>query len=259
MTLRALIASVALIALGTGTAGAADLPVKGPPLAPVAVPVPVLNWTGFYIGVNLGGAWTHNTWADTVLGTSFNNNGNNGGFLAGGQIGANYQIGQFVIGGEWDADWVSSHTGNGVVVPGLGTISISDNNRWITTVAARFGFAFDQVLIYGKAGGGWVGNNGFSITNQTTGVTLGCTTLTNFTNCNNTAGGWLVGAGAEWAFLPHWSLKVEYDYLGLGSRTFTVPGTAPFFPGDTFTSGNRNVQMVKIGVNYLWNWGYNRY
>jgi outer membrane immunogenic protein len=42
----------------------------------------------------------------------------------------------------------------------------------------------------------------------------------------------------------------------LGNRTFVVPATAPFLVGDTFTSNNnRNVQMVKVGVNYLFNWG----
>jgi len=52
---------------------------------------------------------------------------------------------------------------------------------------------------------------------------------------------------------PHWSLKFEYDYLGLGNRTFVIPATAPLLAGDTFTSNNRNVQMVKVGVNYLFN------
>jgi outer membrane immunogenic protein len=256
MKIKTLIASVALIALGTAVAGAADLPER----APLPPPVPVLNWTGFYIGVNLGGAFAQRNWTDSVLLTNFNNGDNNTAFLAGGQIGANYQIGNFVIGGEWDADWASTHTGNGVVIPNVGTIAITDNNRWVSTLAARFGYAFDQLLFYGKAGGGWVGNNGLSITNFATSVTLSCTTLTGFTNCNNTTtGGWLVGAGAEWAFAPHWSLKFEYDYLGLGNRTFTVPVTAPLLAGDTFTSNNRNVQMVKVGVNYLINWGYNRY
>ena len=69
----------------------------------------------------------------------------------GGQMGGNYQIGNFVIGGEWDADWTSSHTGNGVVIPSVGTIAVTDNNRWITTVAARFGYAVDQWLFYGSA------------------------------------------------------------------------------------------------------------
>jgi outer membrane immunogenic protein len=52
---------------------------------------------------------------------------------------------------------------------------------------------------------------------------------------------------------PHWSLKFEYDYLGLGNRTFVIPATAPLLAGDTFTSNNRNVQMVKVGINYLFN------
>ena len=260
MKLKSLIASVALIALGTSVAGAADLPVKSAPPPP---PIAVLNWTGFYGGVNLGGAWVHNTWTDTIFGTTFNNR-SNGAFLAGAQFGGNYQIGSFVIGGEADFDWASNRTGPGVVLPNGSTIAVTDNNRWVSTIAARFGYAFDSLLFYGKAGGGWVGSGGLNITNLTTGATiLGCSTLTGFTNCNNSTGGWLVGVGTEWAFAPHWSLKFEYDYLGLGNRTFVVPANVPanaaFFAGDTFTSNNRNVQMVKIGVNYLWNWGYNRY
>ena len=50
-------------------------------------------------------------------------------------------------------------------------------------------------------------------------------------------------------------MKLEYDYLGLGNRTFFIPATAPFLAGDTFTSNNRNVQTVKVGFNYLFNWG----
>ena len=250
--------TVALLALGMAApASAADLGaqpyVKAPPPPP-----PIFSWTGFYVGANIGGAWAHNDWRDTLFLTDLNNN-NNGRFIGGGQIGGNYQIGSFVIGGEWDADWASNHTGNGVLIPGVGTIAVTDNDRWITTVAARFGYAVNQLLFYGKAGGGWVGNNGVSITNVTTGVTFGCSTLTTFSNCGSTAGGWLVGAGLEWAFAPHWSLKFEYDYLGLGNRTFTVPVGAPLFGGDTFTSNNRDFQMAKIGVNYLWDWGYNRY
>jgi outer membrane immunogenic protein len=65
----------------------------------------------------------------------------------------------------------------------------------------------------------------------------------------------LVGAGVEWAFAANWSAKVEYNYLGLEDRTFTVPAGSPFFPGDIFTRGNRNVQMVKAGINYRFNWG----
>ena len=101
-------------------------------------------------------------------------------------------------------------------------------------------------------------NPNFTITNLTTGVSFTC--ANNFNgfnnNCgNNNNGGWLVGAGFEYAVTNNWTVKLEYDYLGLGNRTFIVPAGAPFLVGDTFTTNNRNVQMVKFGFNYLFNWG----
>ena len=245
------LASAAML-LSPLAAHSADLAVKAPP----PPPVPVFSWTGFYIGANIGGAWANNNWRDTLFLTNFNNNNNNGVFIGGGQIGGNYQIGSFVIGGEWDFDWAgNNNNGTGVIIPGVGNIVVTNNNRWITTVAARFGFAVDHWLFYGKAGGGWVGNNNLTVTNVTTGLSLTCGTFTTLTNCGNNTGGWLVGAGVEYAFTNNWTVKVEYDYLGLGNRTFFIPATSPFLPGDTFTSNNRNVQMVKVGVNYLFNWG----
>ena len=252
MKFKTLVASVAFSVLGTAVAGAADMPMKAPPPPP---PLPVFSWTGFYVGGNIGGAWSRNTWTDTILLTNFNNGGNNGAFIGGGQVGVNYQVNNFVIGGEWDFDWAGNHNnGNGVITP-AGTIVVTNNNRWITTLAARFGVAVDHWLFYGKAGGGWVGNNGLTITNLNTGVSLTCGSFSTLTNCGNNTGGWLLGAGFEYAFTNNWTVKLEYDYLGLGNRTFVVPATAAILPGDTFTSGNRNVQMVKVGFNYLFNWG----
>jgi outer membrane immunogenic protein len=249
---KILVASIALLALGTTAAKAADMAVKAPP----PPPPPVFSWTGFYVGANVGGAWSNNRWTDALLLTNFNNNNNNGVFIGGGQIGGNYQIGNFVIGGEWDFDWAANNNNNtGVFIPGVGNILVTNNNRWITTVAARFGWAIDHWLLYGKAGGGWVGNSNTTVTNLTTGVSFTCGTLTTLTNCGNSTGGWLVGAGVEYAFTNNWTVKFEYDYLGLGNRTFVIPAGSPFLAGDTFTSNNRNVQMVKVGVNYLFNWG----
>jgi outer membrane immunogenic protein len=59
--------------------------------------------------------------------------------------------------------------------------------------------------------------------------------------------------GVEWAFARNWSAKLEYDYLGLESRTVTVPAGV-LLAGDTFTTSSRpNLQLVKFGVNYLFN------
>jgi len=241
-------AGAVLIAVGTGIAGAADLPVK---TAPLYVPAP-FTWTGCYFGGNFGGAWDNTNWSDTLLGVNWSNGNSNGlGLIGGGEAGCNYQMGAFVVGVEGDFDWAAkNHSSNNAVVGPTGdSFQLTSNNYWISTVAARFGFAVERALLYGKVGGGWVGTNGFTVTDVTTGAS--------FSSANsNTLGGWLVGAGVEYAYTTTWTMKLEYDYLGLGSQSVTLPGTViPALAGDTFNSGHRNVQMVKLGVNYLFNWG----
>ena len=63
------------------------------------------------------------------------------------------------------------------------------NNRWITPLAARFGVTNGPWLFYGKAGGGWVGSDDFTVTNLTTGASI--------TGSNNSNSGWLVGAASS--------------------------------------------------------------
>jgi outer membrane immunogenic protein len=179
--------------------------------------------------------------ASAPVGLVFHNPSNNGVFIGGGQIGFNYQFSNIVLGVESDFDWAgnNNNTGNGIVVPGInGIVQVTSSNRWVTTVAARFGVTSDYWLFYGKAGGGWVGTNDFTVTNVTTGASITAPS-------NNTNSGWLVGVGIEWAFAPNWSAKFEYDHLGLNSRTFTVPGGG-FLAGDTFTISNPNVQTDQL-------------
>jgi outer membrane immunogenic protein len=243
-------AALSVLLATSMTANAADVyarPSAPPPYMPPAYVPPVFTWTGFYVGGNLGAAWAHRDVTDSLLGVNFNNGNNDGVFMGGVQLGYNWQIGYGVFGFEAEFDGVANNNNNGtVIIPAVGPIQVTANNRWITTVAARFGVTNGYWLFYGKAGGGWVGTDDFTVTNLATGSSA---TISN-NNSNN--GGWLLGAGIEWAFLPNWSLKLEYDYLGLDSRTLVVP--AGSFAGDTFTQSNRNVQMLKVGVNYLFNW-----
>jgi len=250
-----LLRATALTSLLLGTtlaANAADLPPapRAVPYMPVAAPV--FSWTGFYIGGNLGGGWNRGNVVDSAFGVNFTN-GNSTSFLGGGQVGGNYQIGAFVIGAEAVFDWFANNnnSGNGttVLVPGVGptVLRVSANDRWLTTVAARFGYAWDHALFYGKVGGGWVGAGNFAVTNVGTGGSVAF-------NNGNTNSGWLVGAGVEYAFTQNWTAKLEYDYLALNNASFTV--TVPGVGVDTFTNGGRNVQTLTAGVNYLFNWGY---
>jgi len=235
----------------SAVAEAADLHVKAPPRPappPVVVPLP-FSWSGFYVGGNLGAAWSHRSLTDSRFGLQFDNGNNNATFVGGGQAGFNYQINNFVLGAEGDFDWAAknSNTGTGVFIPTVGTIGVTSNNRWISSLAARFGVAVDRLLFYGKAGGGWVGADGFTLTNSTGASFLAASSRTD--------SGWLAGGGVEWAITDAWSARLEYDYLGLGNRTFTVPLGSPILPNDTFTTHNRNVQMATVGINYRFNWG----
>src|SRR5215472_2925030 len=96
---------VALVTMSiAGAASAADLGRRN--VIPMQAPsfyVPY-NWTGFYLGINGGGAWGTSDWSLTSVDVS--------GGLVGGTIGYNWQLGQFVYGLEADFDWASIRGSN---------------------------------------------------------------------------------------------------------------------------------------------------
>jgi outer membrane immunogenic protein len=240
--------AVAMVVLSS-VGQAADMPApvyKAPP----PPPPPPFSWTGFYLGGNIGAAQVRRDWTDITRGVPFTQ-GSGSNFMAGGQIGYNWQINSFVLGVEADGDWLSRNNNNGVgiIVPGIaGPIAVTSNSTFLTTVAARFGFAVNRALIYGKAGGGWVGQSNVTVTNLATGASI---TGTN----SGTRSGPMLGVGIEYAITDNWTIKAEYDAVRLSSRNFIVPVGSPFFVGDTFNNGGRNVQEFKVGFNYLFNTG----
>jgi len=227
-------------------ASAADL---GRPPAPAYVPPappPPFSWTGFYIGGNLGAAWTQGNVSDS-FGNSWSN-AQKAVFAGGGQVGANYQFNWAVIGIEADFDWLANnHNSSNTVLTAVGPLQFSANDRWMTTLAARFGVAADNWLFYAKGGGGWVGVNNPTINHVNTG---GSISVSN----SNSNSGWLAGAGIEWGFAPNWTARLEYDFLGLSNKSFTVPSNSLFAPNDVISINNRDVQTLTVGVNYLFNW-----
>jgi outer membrane immunogenic protein len=236
---KSVIAGVAFAALIGSPAFAADMALKGPP-APIA---PAFSWTGFYIGANLGAGWNQGNLSDS-FGLFSGNANNNATFLGGGQVGANYQINNIVLGVEGDFDWfANNNSGNGTTADGGTIISGSNNGSWLTTLTGRLGVAVDRMLFYGKGGGAWVGNNNITLIDVPTG---------NAVSISNSNTGWVAGGGVEWAFAQNWTAKVEYDYVGLSNSSVTLP--AGFFDGgDVFSTGNRNIQTLTVGINYLFN------
>ena len=222
----------ALLVAASSGAFAADLPVKAPYMAPIAL----YNWTGFYIGGNVGGAWETGTISDDFFGVSFSHT--RSGFIGGGQIGYNWQFSpQFVLGVEWMFDGTDLKSDFGPVSDGAGgLLSASEKVDWLTTVTARLGYAANNWLFYVKGGGGWVHDKA-TVTEVTAGNVFSV-------SASDTKGGWVVGGGIEYGFTPNWTGKVEYQHLGLEDTSRTG-----LFTTDTVTL-SRHFDMVTVGLNY---------
>jgi outer membrane immunogenic protein len=232
-------AVAALLLVAPAAAFAADIAVlrHSPPLyAPAPAPMPYLyNWTGFYIGGNLGGAWGSSTIDDPFLGVSFSDN--RSGFIGGGQVGYNWQLSpQFVFGVEGTFDGTDIRSDETAVSLSNTLVASSAKVDWIATVAARFGLAANNWLFYGKVGGGWV-HDTVTLADLTTGLSL---------SQSDSKGGWLAGAGIEYGLSPNWTIKIEYDHLELNS--VTTPGFT-ISPFDTLNI-SRHFDIVTVGLNY---------
>ena len=213
---KLLLAGVALIALGSVSASAADIQRRQvmPAKAPVYM-APPYNWTGFYVGINGGGAWGSSDFSAPFPTGAFDLSG----ALVGGTVGYNWQMGQFVFGVEGDIDW-SNVRGS----TACGGTSCETKNDWLATARGRLGYAFDRFLPY-VTGGAAFGN----IKTNIPGV--GSTSDTNV--------GWTVGGGIEAAVAGPWTAKVEYLYVDLGRGGSILGSDAKF-----------NANVVRAGLNY---------
>jgi outer membrane immunogenic protein len=255
----ALAAAVWLAALGA--AQAADLPSSEPP--PPVQPLPAVqpvayNWTGFYIGGELGGGWHEQ---QTTLGAgspqfpsgSVLNPTNGSGFIGGGVVGYNYQINQFVFGVE-GAFLGTSQTGSETTLSPGGsgfTANTSSTLHWVTTATGRIGYAWGPALLFAKGGWAWAHTTSSGVTDNAAGVAVSTTSSSLDPN------GWTVGGGLEWSFAPNWSVKAEYDYIGFQRDNFNTTQTT--IATGAVTSVSRSTlgheQLATIGLVYQFNFG----
>jgi outer membrane immunogenic protein len=270
------LASVAVIALAIGPASAADLSAKRVYKAPpVVAPVPVLSWTGCYVGGFVGGAWGGRVNATEPvavtgpgpLGTPYNffsgfpySYDLDGSFIGGGTIGCNYQWpgSIWVTGIEGEVGYINLK--NTVVDPN--SIQFNGSDTHDTTkignaygvVAGRFGVALSPAwLLYAKGGVAFV-NVSSSLIDSC--VTFPCGPGTINASGSKEMTTWALGGGIEYALINGWSIKGEYLFLGL-DQSFTICGAAGgvahgIFCGPRTLDG---VHTAKLGLNYRFNWG----
>ena len=267
--MKNLLASTAIaLALAAGSAMAADLPSRKEAPVYVPPPPPPPMWTGFYGGLNIGGGWDANSGQsgasayydprfqigaipNTAVGPNlfFLPNGNTlgsaGGVVGGAQVGYNFQFNQFVIGAETDFQGTSISGGgnnspltlfqspyggaNAYLTP-IGAITGANTSlSWFGTVRGRVGYLITPtLLIYGTGGFAYGQVSAFGF--------------------NTTPTGWTAGGGVEWMFAPHWSAKAEYLYVDLSNMS----GYGAWNIGQSFQP---QINVVRAGVNYHFNWG----
>lgn len=262
-----LVATAAMLAISAvNPASAADMAVKAPPIQP---PLPVYNWTGFYIGGNVGYGWSHGDFTHTVtavLGDFQRSASNSGtikgeGVLGGGQIGFNYEFpSHWVLGIEADIDATDITSSNSGCYTGVVTTVCGTHNHKLDdfgTVRGRLGYAFNNVLVYGTGGWAWGhGTNTLQITclgPECPGTSAAPLRPLNPLEVNPS--GWVAGAGVEWGFLPNWTLRAEYLHLQFDGITEDRSRTGLVVPVsiNSHVVTDTHVDIVRVGVSYLFN------
>lgn len=232
---RHLVRAAAAIALLTTSAVAADLPVKA--VAPVAAPL----WNAFYIGVHGGWGQGRSRLEDprfdiTFLPLYVQSRGS----LAGAQIGADWQFGNIVVGGEIDAAWSSikgSVTDPTLFTNGV-TAGVSTEYKALLTGTGRIGYAYGNLLGYAKGGVAWANID------YRTGINTAFPVIVDHQRTGLTA-----GVGLEYLVIRNLSVRAEYDFVYFGSQAMQMSGRQP-------VNVDHELHLVKLGLNWRFTGDY---
>ncbi|HEY0219777.1 MAG TPA: outer membrane protein [Afipia sp.] len=227
-----LLGTVAILALGSTSVLAADLPARTYTKAAPAYVAPIYNWSGFYIGAHVGGAFGGDNGVSDFTGLGTLSSNRKSAFLGGGQAGYNYQLApNWLVGVEGDFSGLSSSDRNFVSAGA----AFRDRTDWLASVTGRLGYTWGPGLIYAKGGVAFRDSGGLA------------GTVPFQTDRNDT--GYTIGGGLEYMFAPAWSAKIEYQYYNFDTTNVGPVGGTPAF------SYKDDIHTVKAGINYHFNWG----
>lgn len=224
-------AAIAFVALST-SAMAADLPVKAPAIAPIQS----YNWTGFYIGAQVG--WSHirdtQDLSSPTFALSVSDTAN--GIVGGVHAGYNLQMNQFVYGLEADFEGNSTDHSFAIGFPFVATTG-TERLQWQGSLRGRLGLAWDRVFLYGT--GGWA-FGGFEDSYNTTGTVFA-------ESVSSTRSGWTAGGGIEYAWLNNFTMRAEYRFTDWGSHTNALN---VFLSPPGISVDHVRQSVVRVGVSY---------
>lgn len=207
-----LLVTASLVALSAAApAVAADLAARPYTKAPAMVAA-IYDWSGFYIGINGGGASAHSSWDQTAPLVGGEGSHNATGGTVGGQVGYRWQSGQFVFGLEGQGNWADFSGDNVSAIIAQRNRSRIDSFGLLT---GQVGYAWNNVLAYVKGGAAVVGTK-YDVYSTATGALLASN--------NDARWGGTIGAGLEVGFAPNWSVGVEYNHIFLSDKDITFVG-----------------------------------
>jgi len=232
-------------------------------MAVKAPPAPVYQWTGCYIGLNIGEgtsgsnfgsaveAGTYLTGGDpaTVAGSGGGSK-NADGVLPGGQVGCNYQTGTLVFGLEGDIDYFRSNpvfNNNTNTLANGNTFAIGQSltTNYLATIRPRIGIGADRNLAY-VTGGAAFTSISYTETYSDTNTPPGAGSA----SASRSLVGWTAGAGWEYAFADHWTVKAEYLIAGFPTTNANGLITGPGGTSNTLHgSADLLIQLIRAGVN----------
>jgi outer membrane immunogenic protein len=195
-------------------------------------PRSVANWTGVYVGANVGYGWAHLSASATSGGVTASGSENLNGYVAGGEAGVNIQTGPWVWGLEADIQATGQKISN-VYTGGGATITTTEKLPWFGTGRVRTGYAVDRWLIYVTGG---VGVGQFKSDGAATGTIVGSYSY------STTRAAWVAGAGVEAMIDRNLSWKAEYLHLDSGTITNSA--------GSIATSVKLADEILRFGLNY---------
>ncbi len=220
---RLLLTGVAALAFAA-PAVAADLPVRAYKAVPPPI-VPVYDWSGFYVGGHIGGAWVTQEATNTARTAAFGDlspgqgaSQKGSGVFGGGQIGYNWQVSNVVFGLEGTLAGIDIKKSLLNTEFGARDDEFSWKLEWLATVTGRLGIAVNNNLFYAK--GGYAGvQSKLSVSD----VVLPFVGSGSDSQLHN---GWTVGAGWEYGLTRNWIVGLEYAYYSFETKNYQLAGAA---------------------------------
>jgi outer membrane immunogenic protein len=233
-------------------ARAADIAVPAPTYYPTYLPPALYNWTGVYFGGHVGGG---------ILTDSVSQNGTAlfplegsgnlrpAGVLGGAQLGANYEFAPWVVGAE--VSWTDSGISGSTLIPCSSTCAFlpstsvvqeraTSHALWFATATGRFGYAANDLLFYGKAGGAWMHVSYTQDYLTAGGFTAGSQVI------SADRAGFTAGVGLEYGMTENLSGKIEFDFYDFGTQNYNFVLTP--------VSIQSNMYALTLGLNWRFNW-----